>query len=78
MQSVENALLQQMQKLAASMNAMQSAANKDKGGQVSVSFQEMLQKPGEKFQKISRLVSVSWSASREILVPQSNTPAVLP
>ena len=48
MATVENALLRQMQKLAASMNAMQGTANKSKDGQASVSFQEMLQKSGNK------------------------------
>ena len=54
MATVENALLRQMQKLAASMNAMQGTASKDKGNQASVSFQEMLQQPGKKLQKISK------------------------
>lgn len=48
MTTVENALLKQMQKLAASMTAMQGTASKDKGQQASVSFQEMLQKSGGK------------------------------
>ncbi len=48
MATVENALLRQMQKLAATMNVMQGTANKGKDGQASVSFQEMLQKSGNK------------------------------
>lgn len=48
MATVENALLRQMQKLAASMNAMQGAASQDKSAQASVSFREMLRQPGNK------------------------------
>lgn len=58
MNTVENALLQQMQKMAASLAAIQSAAGKDKGNQASVSFQEMLQQSGGK-------VSSSESGSKE-------------
>ncbi len=43
MNTVENALLQQMQKLAASLTAMPGAASKDKAGQDAVSFQDMMQ-----------------------------------
>ena len=39
MTNVENALLRQMQKMAASLTAMQGAVNKDKGNQAAVSFQ---------------------------------------
>lgn len=48
MNTVENALLKQMQKLSASISAMQSASGKDKGNQAAVSFQEMLQQSGGK------------------------------
>lgn len=48
MNTVENALLQQMQKLSASLTAMQSGAGKDKNTQNAVSFQEMLQQSGSK------------------------------
>jgi flagellar hook-length control protein FliK len=41
--TVENALLQQMQKLAASLTAMPGTASKDKAGQDAVSFQDMMQ-----------------------------------
>lgn len=47
MTTVENALLKQMQKLAASMGAV-PAAGKNQNGQNAVSFQEMLQKSGSK------------------------------
>lgn len=50
MNTVENALLQQMQKLAASMSAV-PAAGKNQNGQNAVSFQEMLQKSGSKTEK---------------------------
>lgn len=50
MNTVENALLQQMQKLAASMSAV-PAAGKSQNGQNAVSFQEMLQKSGGKTEK---------------------------
>ena len=53
MATVENALLRQMQKLAASMNAMQGAVSQDKSAQVSVSFREMLRQPGSKVSEIS-------------------------
>lgn len=43
MNTVENALLQQMQKMAANLAAIQSVAGKDKGNQAAVSFQEMMQ-----------------------------------
>ncbi|MBD5162051.1 MAG: hypothetical protein HDT14_08585 [Oscillibacter sp.] len=43
MNTVENALLQQMQKMAANLAAIQSAAGKDKNNQAAVSFQEMMQ-----------------------------------
>ncbi len=43
MNTVENALLQQMQKLAASLTAMPGTASKDKAGQDAVSFQDMMQ-----------------------------------
>jgi flagellar hook-length control protein FliK len=48
MTNVENALLRQMQKMAASLGAMQGAVNKDKGNQAAVSFQEMMQQSGGK------------------------------
>lgn len=48
MTTVDNALLKQMQKLAASMTAMQGTASKDKGNQAAVSFQEMMQQSGGK------------------------------
>ena len=48
MNTVENALLQQMQKMAASIAAMQGSVNKDKGNQAAVSFQDMLQQSGNK------------------------------
>lgn len=48
MTNVENALLRQMQKMAASLGAMQGAVNKDKGNQAVVSFQEMMQQSGGK------------------------------
>lgn len=48
MNTVENALLKQMQKLASTMTAMQGAAGKDKNNQNGVSFQEMLQQSGNK------------------------------
>ena len=48
MNTVENALLKQMQKISASISAMQSASGKDKGNQAAVSFQEMLQQSGGK------------------------------
>ena len=48
MATVENALLQQMQKLAASMNAMQGAASKNKNIQDSGGFREMLRKSENK------------------------------
>lgn len=48
MTNVENALLRQMQKMAANLTAMQGAANKDKGNQAAVSFQEMMQQSGGK------------------------------
>ena len=48
MTNVENALLRQMQKMAASLGAMQGAVNKDKGNQTAVSFQEMMQQSGGK------------------------------
>ena len=48
MTNVENALLRQMQKMAASLTAMQGAVNKDKGNQAAVSFQEMMQQSGGK------------------------------
>lgn len=48
MTNVENALLRQMQKMAASLSAMQGAVNKDKGNQAAVSFQEMMQQSGGK------------------------------
>ena len=48
MNTVENALLKQMQKISAAMTAMQGASGKDKGGQAAVSFQEMLQQSGGK------------------------------
>ena len=44
MTTVENALLQQMQKLAASMSGVPNVGGKNQNGQASVSFQEMLQK----------------------------------
>lgn len=47
MTTVENALLKQMQKLAASMGSV-PAAGKNQNGQNAVSFQEMLQKSGSK------------------------------
>lgn len=43
MNTIENALLQQMQKMAANLAAIQSVAGKDKGNQAAVSFQEMMQ-----------------------------------
>lgn len=48
MTNVENALLRQVGKMAASLNAMQGAVNKDKGSQAAVSFQEMMQQSGGK------------------------------
>lgn len=48
MTNVENTLLRQMQKMAASLTAMQGAVNKDKGNQAAVSFQEMMQQSGGK------------------------------
>ena len=48
MNTVENALLKQMQKISAAMTAMQGVSGKDKGGQATVSFQEMLQQSGGK------------------------------
>lgn len=48
MTTVENALLKQMQKLAASMSAVPGTAGKDKGIQAAVSFQEMMQQSGGK------------------------------
>ena len=48
MTNVENALLRQMQKMAASLGAMQGAVNKHKGNQAAVSFQEMMQQSGGK------------------------------
>lgn len=48
MNKVENALLQQMQKMAANLAAVQSVAGKDKGNQAAVSFQEMMQQSGGK------------------------------
>lgn len=48
MSKVENALLQQMQKIAANLAAIQSVAGKDKGNQAAVSFQEMMQQSGGK------------------------------
>ncbi len=48
MTNVENALLRQMQKMAACLGAMQGAVNKDKGNQAAVSFQEMMQQSGGK------------------------------
>lgn len=48
MTNVENTLLRQMQKMAANLNAMQGAVNKDKGNQAAVSFQEMMQQSGGK------------------------------
>lgn len=48
MTNVENALLRQMQKMAASLGTMQGAVNKDKGNQAAVSFQEMMQQSGGK------------------------------
>lgn len=48
MTNVENALLRQMQKMAANLTAMQGAASKDKGNQAAVSFQEMMQQSGGK------------------------------
>lgn len=51
MTTIENALLQQMQKLAASMSGVPGAANKDKGVQAAVSFQEMMQQSGGSAQK---------------------------
>lgn len=48
MTTIENALLKQMQKLAASMSAVPGAAGKDKGIQAAVSFQEMMQQSGGK------------------------------
>lgn len=48
MNKVENALLQQMQKMAANLAAIQSVAGKDKGNQAAVSFQEMMQQSGGK------------------------------
>lgn len=48
MTTIENALLQQMQKLAASMSAVPGTAGKDKGIQAAVSFQEMIQQSGGK------------------------------
>ena len=48
MTNVENALLRQMQKMAACLSAMQGAVNKDKGNQAAVSFQEMMQQSGGK------------------------------
>jgi len=48
MTNVENALLRQMQKMSAAIGAMQGAASKDKGSQVAVSFQEMMQQSGNK------------------------------
>lgn len=48
MTNVENALLRQMQKMAASLGAMKGAVNKDKGNQAAVSFQEMMQQSGGK------------------------------
>ena len=48
MNTVENALLQQMQKMAASIAAMQGSVNKDKGNQAAVNFQDMLQQSGNK------------------------------
>jgi len=46
--TVENALLQQMQKLASSFSAVPGAGNKSQNNQSSVSFQEMLQQSGNK------------------------------
>lgn len=46
MTTIENALLQQMQKLAASISAMPGATDKNKGIQAAVSFQEMMQQSG--------------------------------
>ena len=48
MNTVENALLQQMQKLASSFSAVPGAGNKSQNNQSSVSFQEMLQQSGNK------------------------------
>ena len=48
MTNVENALLRQMQKMAACLGAMQGAVNKDKGNQAAVSFREMMQQSGGK------------------------------
>lgn len=48
MTTVENALLKQMQKLVATVTAMQGAAGKDRDAQAAVSFQEMLQKSGSR------------------------------
>lgn len=48
MTNVENALLRQMQKMAACLGAMQGTVNKDKGNQAAVSFQEMMQQSGGK------------------------------
>jgi len=48
MTTVDNAILKQMQKIASSMTAMQSAANKDKSNQAAVSFQEMMEQSGGK------------------------------
>ena len=53
MATVENALLRQMQKLAASMNAMQGAVSQDKSAQASASFREMLRQPGNKVSESS-------------------------
>lgn len=49
MNTVENALLQQMQKLAASITAMQGATGKN-NKQADVSFQDMLQQSGSKLE----------------------------
>ncbi len=50
MTTVENALLKQMQKLAATMSGV-PAAGRNQGGQSGVSFQEMLQKSGNRTEK---------------------------
>lgn len=52
MTTVENALLKQMQKLAASMGSV-PAAGKSQNGQNAVSFQEMLQQSGSKTSNVS-------------------------
>ena len=48
MNTVENTLLQQMQKLASTFSAVPGAGNKSQNNQSSVSFQEMLQQSGNK------------------------------